>query len=116
MYGACIAEVEVDLGTGQKTVVDISQANDVGHAFDKEEVIGQINGGLVMDLGYGLFEDIETRKGTIKNLNFDSYLIPTAMDIPELKTVVIEEPGPFGPFGAKGLGEPTACLVLLQLL
>ena len=81
--GACIAEVEVDLGTGQTTVVDISQANDVGHAFDKEEVIGQINGGLVMGLGYGLFEDIETRKGTIKikNLNFDSSLIPTAMDI-----------------------------------
>lgn len=110
VYGACIAEVEVNLGTGQVSVVDITQANDVGHAFDKEEVLGQINGGLVMGLGYGLFEDIEMRNGTIKNLNFDSYLIPTAMDIPDLKSVVIEEPGAFGPFGAKGLGEPTACL------
>ena len=93
----------------------LSQSNDVGHAFDKEEVIGQINGGLVMGLSYGLFEDIEMIEGTIKNQNFDSYLIPTAMDIPDLKAVVIEEPGPLLVlFGAKK-GLENQQFVLLRL-
>lgn len=110
VYGACIVEVEVNLGTGEISVLDISQAHDVGHAFDRDEVKGQINGGLVMGIGYGLFEDIEMKEGQIKNLNFNSYHLPTSMDIPDLKSVVLEIPGAHGPFGAKGLGEPTACL------
>jgi len=68
-YGACASEVEVDLETGQVSVENFYAAHDVGYAFDKEEVIGQINGGISMGIGYGIFEEVEMKSGKIKNVN-----------------------------------------------
>lgn len=110
-YGACAAEVEVDLETGQVALMNFAAAHDVGHAFDREEVIGQINGGISMGLGYGLFEEVDVKKGIVKNLNYDTYLIPTAVDMPNTFPIVVEHPSEYGPYGARGLGEPVACAV-----
>ncbi len=108
-YGAAVTEVEVDLETGQVSVDKFIAVHDVGHAFDKNEVIGQINGGVSMAVGMALFEDVDSKKGHIKNTNFDKYLIPTSLDMPEMNSIVVEVPTKTGPFGARGLGEPTAC-------
>lgn len=108
-YGAAVAEVEVDLDTGAVSVERFVAVHDVGHAFDKEEVVGQINGGVSMGVGYVLMEDVESRQGKIRNLNFDKYLIPTVLDMPEMEPIVVEVPTKTGPYGARGLGEPTAC-------
>lgn len=110
-YGACAAEVEVDLDTGQVTVENITAAHDVGHAFDREEVIGQINGGISMGLGYGIFEEVAMKNGEIMNKNYDTYLIPTSVDMPDTNPIVIEHPSKTGPYGARGLGEPVTCAV-----
>jgi CO/xanthine dehydrogenase Mo-binding subunit len=108
-YGAAVTEVEVDLETGQVSVDKFVAVHDVGHAFDKSEVIGQINGGVSMAVGMALFEDVDSKKGHIRNTNFDKYLIPTILDMPEMDSIVVEVPTKTGPFGARGLGEPTAC-------
>lgn len=108
-YGAAVTEVEVDLETGQVSVENFVAVHDVGHAFDKSEVIGQINGGVSMAVGMALFEDVESKRGHMKNTNFDKYLIPTILDMPEMNSIVVEVPTKTGPFGARGLGEPTAC-------
>ena len=108
-YGAAVTEVEVDLETGQVSVDKFYAVHDVGHAFDKNEVIGQINGGVSMAVGFALFEDVDSRNGVIKSTNFDKYLIPTSLDMPDMTSIVVEVPTKTGPFGARGLGEPSAC-------
>lgn len=108
-YGAAVAEVEVDLLTGQVSVDRFVAVHDVGHAFDKAEVIGQINGGVSMAVGFALFEDVDSKNGIIKSTNFDKYLIPTALDMPDMDSIVVEVPTKTGPYGARGLGEPSAC-------
>lgn len=110
-YGACAAEVEVDMETGQVTVENFAAAHDVGFAFDREEVKGQINGGISMGLGYGILENVEIKNGIIMNKNYDTYLIPTSVDMPNTLPIVVEHPSSTGPFGARGLGEPVACAV-----
>lgn len=111
VYGAAAAEVTVDLQTGLVSVDDYVAVHDVGHAFDMQEVKGQIIGGVSMGVGFALMEEVEMRDGKITNLNFENYLIPTALDMPKVTPVVLEVPGPYGPLGAKGLGEPATCNV-----
>ncbi len=106
VYGANIAEVEVDTETGKTDVIDFVSAHEVGHAISRNGVEGQIFGGVAMGLGYGLLEDFEIENGTPKQLNFDEYLIPTSMDVPPINPILIENPDPAGPFGAKSIGEP----------
>ncbi len=110
-YGACAAEVEVDTETGVVVVERFTAAHDVGHAFDISEVIGQINGGLSMGLGYGIMEEVDIKQGVISNLNYDKYLIPTSADMPLVTPIVVEHQSRTGPYGARGLGEPVACAV-----
>lgn len=110
VYGAAAAEVTVDLATGAVTVDDYFAVHDVGHAFDLEEVKGQILGGVSMGVGYALLEEVEMSAGSIRNKNLESYLIPTALDMPDVRPIVLEIPGPHGPCGAKGLGEPATCI------
>ena len=107
VYGCQVAEVEVDSATGQIEVLKITAAHDVGKAINPACLKGQIYGGVMMGLGYGLLEEIETENGYIKNTNFDEYLIPTIKDMPEIIPVVVENPDPNGPYGAKSIGEPT---------
>ena len=64
-----------------------------------------------MGLGYALLEEVESNKGKIMNNNLDEYLIATAMDMPEITTILVENPDCAGPFGAKSLGEPATEIV-----
>ena len=107
VYGANAAEVEVDTETGKVDVVDFVSVHDVGKAINRAAVEAQMYGGVAMGLGYGLMEEFEIENGLPKQLNFDEYLIPTSMDVPRIKTIIVENEDPAGPFGAKSVGEPT---------
>ncbi|MBM4169562.1 MAG: xanthine dehydrogenase family protein [Ignavibacteria bacterium] len=107
VYGANATEVEVDTETGKVNVIDFVSVHDVGKAINRGMVIGQMCGGVAMGLGYGLLEEFEIEEGVPKQLNFDEYLIATAMDVPRIRTIIVENEDPAGPFGAKSVGEPT---------
>ncbi|MDZ7673204.1 MAG: xanthine dehydrogenase family protein molybdopterin-binding subunit [Halanaerobiales bacterium] len=107
VYGCQVAEVEVDTYTGEIDVINMTAAHDVGRAINPANVKGQIFGGVSMGLGYGIMEEVETDQGYIKSTNFDEYLIPTVKDMPDIDPIIVENPDPNGPFGAKSIGEPT---------
>ncbi len=109
-------EVEVDTETGEIQVIRGVCAQDVGKAINPELIEGQIDGGFAMGLGYGLMEDLGLSKGEIKHNRFSNYLIPTALDVPELEKIIIEDPSSTGPFGAKGIGEPVMIPVAPAIL
>ncbi len=115
-FGACGVEVEVDVTTGKVRVTDAISAQDVGRAINPTMVEGQMDGGFAMGLGYALMEDLGLSKGKIKNNSFTGYIIPTSMDMPDLKKVIIEDPEATGPFGAKGIGEPVMTYVAPAIL
>jgi CO/xanthine dehydrogenase Mo-binding subunit len=83
-------------------VLEIVAAHDVGRAINPIQVEGQIQGGIAQGLGLALIE--EYLPGRTENLH--DYLIPTIGDMPRIETILIEDPEPQGPFGAKGVGEP----------
>ncbi len=116
VYGACAAEVELDLDLGKVEVMKFVAVHDVGKALDKEEVKGQIAGGVSMGIGYALMEDLVVRQGVVKTVNFDEYLLPTSLDIHEIIPVIVEQPSSYGPLGAKGLGEPVMSAVAPAIL
>ncbi|RJR50616.1 MAG: aldehyde oxidase [Desulfobacteraceae bacterium] len=100
---AChVAEVTVDITSGEVTVDRVTAAHDVGKAIHPESVVGQICGGVAMGIGFALME--EFTPGATASLK--EYHIPTANDMPEVVPIIIESPEPTGPFGAKGVGEP----------
>jgi CO/xanthine dehydrogenase Mo-binding subunit len=99
-----VAEVDVELGLTR--VVWIGTAQDVGKAINPQAVEGQIEGGTAQGLGLALMEEIQTRDGRIVNASFTDYLIPTALDMPPVESVLVEDPEPDAPYGAKGAGEP----------
>ncbi len=101
-FAAQIALVEVDTDLGTTRVLRVVAAHDVGCAINPEQVEGQIHGGIAQGLGLALME--EYLPGRTENLH--DYLIPTVGDVPEIETIIVEEPDPLGPFGAKGVGEP----------
>jgi len=102
-----IAEVEVDVRTGFTDVKKITAVNDVGRAIHPTMVEGQMQGGAVQGMGLAVMEELVTDDGRILNPNFTDYLIPTSMDAPEIVPVIVETDDPEGPFGAKGIGEPS---------
>jgi 4-hydroxybenzoyl-CoA reductase subunit alpha len=107
-YGcsAQVAEVSVDMETGKVTVHRITGAHDCGQAINRTQVEGQMQGSMSMGLGEALFEEVVfDDRGRILNANMADYKIPTAMDMPELKTIIVESGEPNGPFGAKEVGE-----------
>ena len=99
-----VAEVDVELGLTR--VVWIGTAQDVGKAINPLAVEGQIEGGTAQGLGLALMEEIQTRDGLITNASFTDYLIPTALDMPPVESVLVEVPEPSAPYGVKGVGEP----------
>ncbi len=105
-YATTIAEVEVDTETGEVEVLKVVSAHDVGRSINDVMVEGQIEGGVVMGEGFAVFEKVEYSNGVIKNPIFSKYLIPTAMDAPDIYSVVVECEGECGAYGAKGVGEP----------
>jgi CO/xanthine dehydrogenase Mo-binding subunit len=99
-----VAEVDVELGLTR--VVWIGTAQDVGAAINPQAVEGQIEGGTAQGLGLALMEEIQTQGGLITNASFTDYLIPTALDMPPVESVLVEVPEPSAPYGVKGVGEP----------
>jgi CO/xanthine dehydrogenase Mo-binding subunit len=99
-----VAEVDVELGLTR--IVWIGTAQDVGRAVNPKAVEGQIEGGTAQGIGLALMEEIQTRDGLITNASFTDYLIPTALDMPPVESVLVEDPEPDAPYGVKGVGEP----------
>lgn len=105
-YGTHVMEVEVDTETGKVTILRHVAAHDVGKAINRQAVEGQIEGGSLMGIGLGLLEEIKyDERGNLLNPNFTDYLVPTSADAPDTEPVIVEDPGAWGPFGAKGVGE-----------
>ena len=105
-YGTQVAQVLVDIETGQVTIEKLVVVQDAGKVINPGGARGQIEGGVIMGLGYALMEELLIDRGRTTNLNLGTYLIPTAKDVPELTVKIMEIPEPYAPFGAKGLGEP----------
>ena len=104
-WGAEVVEVEVDMDTFETRVVKITTAQDMGRAIHPMIVEGQIEGGTLQAVGYGLFEDVVMENGRVVNNRMTNYIIPTSLDAPDMETILIEKEYPYGPFGAKGIGE-----------
>lgn len=103
---AQVAEVSVDLETGQVTLERITGAHDCGFAINRTQVEGQMQGSMMMGTGEALMEQvIYDNKGRIVNANLAEYKIPTAMDMPPLEAIIVESNEPHGPYGAKEVGE-----------
>jgi aldehyde oxidoreductase len=111
-FGAHLAEIAVDTELGTVRVLKITAAHDVGRAINPTLIEGQIEGGAAQGLGHALMEEFFPGKGE----NLHDYLIPSAGDMPPVESILIEDPSPVGPFGAKGIGEqaviPTAPAIL----
>lgn len=106
-YGCHAVEVAVDTETGEVTVLKSVGAHDIGQAINPQAVEGQIEGGALMGQGYALSEELIYEEGKLVSPSFSEYLIPTSMDMPEIKCVILESRSGLGPFGAKGIGEPS---------
>lgn len=100
------AVVEVDPELGLVSVIKIDTAQDVGKALNPEAVRGQIEGGILMGVGLAVMEELVLEDGYIRNPTFTDYLLPTILDAPDVEALLIEQEGSWGPFGAKGVGEP----------
>ncbi|HVA12525.1 MAG TPA: molybdopterin cofactor-binding domain-containing protein [Stellaceae bacterium] len=106
VFGAQIAEVEVDTGTGEVQVLGVWAAHDVGRAVNPRGVEAQIEGGVVMALGQALMEDYRLKDGYTTTPGFAKYVLPTSLDVPRITSVIVEDPDPLSPLGVKGVGEP----------
>jgi CO/xanthine dehydrogenase FAD-binding subunit len=107
VYGCHIAEVMVDTHTGKVEMLNVTAAHEVGSVINRLGAEGQVYGGVIQGIGYGILEDYDIQQGEVKSQNLDTYLIPTIKDVPPITPVFLENPDPLGPFGAKSLGEPT---------
>jgi len=107
-FQAGFAEIEVDTETGEIKVIKYVVAHDIGRAINPQNVEGQLQGGAVQGLGYALSEDfvVDRRTGKTLSDSFATYKIPSSLDIPAIEVILVEDPVPSGPFGAKGVGEP----------
>jgi CO/xanthine dehydrogenase Mo-binding subunit len=104
-WAACLVDLEVDLDTYEVAVLRCVQAVDVGKAINPSIVRGQIDGGTLQALGWALIENVIYKRGKVANANMTNCIVPTFADAPELETLLVECPYPFGPSGAKGVGE-----------
>jgi CO/xanthine dehydrogenase Mo-binding subunit len=116
-YATQMVEVEVDTETGEFEILWVVAAHDVGRAINPMGIESQIEGGVAMGLGYAIMEEIAwDGEGRLLTENFKTYLIPTSIDTPPVTSIIVEEPDPSGPFGAKGTGEPPACPTAAALI
>ena len=106
-YGCQAIELTVNRKSGKVILLNAVAAHDAGKAANVQMTLGQFYGGMAMGIGYGLHEEVKMKDGVITNTNFNSYRLPRSTDLPEMKAVIIENPDPNSPSGAKGIGEPT---------
>ena len=89
-FGAQVAKVLVDIETGQIEIEELTVVQDAGRVINPGGAVGQLEGGAAMGVGYALLEDLQTVKGRTINNSLESYLIPTAADIPPMKTGLLQ--------------------------
>jgi CO/xanthine dehydrogenase Mo-binding subunit len=117
-YGYCAqaAEVEVDPDTGHVRVLRIVSVNDVGTAINPQQVEGQIEGAIAQSVGWTTLENFVQQDGRVLTDQLSTYLIPTVVDVAQVKPVILEFPDPQGPLGARGMAEmpfiPTAAAIV----
>ncbi|MGH7798090.1 MAG: xanthine dehydrogenase family protein molybdopterin-binding subunit [Candidatus Binatia bacterium] len=104
-FAAQVAEVAVDPETGEVTLRRLTTAHDTGMIMNPAGHQGQIDGGVVQGIGYGLIEHLPVQDGRVEVANFGEYKIPTVKDIPALKTVIVASGEGVGPYKVKGIGE-----------
>lgn len=102
-----LAKVEIDTDTGHVEVVDYVAIQDVGFALNPTMVEGQIHGGVAQGIGWGLHEAmLYDDNGQLLTGTFMDYDLPKIEQVPNMEVILIENPSPLGPFGARGIGEP----------
>jgi CO/xanthine dehydrogenase Mo-binding subunit len=105
-WSVTVVEIEVDTLTGESKILGVWGDYDVGTPIDTNIVVGQMEGGLMQGLGYASIEQMDTdRSGRIRNNSFTDYIIPTAVDVPNMQVYLHVQKYPLGPYGAKGAGE-----------
>lgn len=107
LYATQIAQVLVDLETGQIKVEKIWAAHNVGKAINRLGILGQIHGGIMQGVGTALLEELRQEEGRLTTPSLESYLLPSTMETPEIESIIVEIPEPTGPAGAVGIGEAT---------
>ena len=105
---ACqVARVVVDAGLGVVAVAEVCAAHDVGRVIHRDALEGQIEGGIAQGMGWGVSEELRLDHGRLLNPNFTDYVIPTSADAPRVTIALLESEAAAGPYGAKGIGEPS---------
>ena len=106
-FAAHRAVVDVDADLGLLRAVEVATTQDVGRILNPVQAVGQIEGGIAQGVGLAVMEEIVLEGGRVRNASFTDYLIPTALDMCDVRIArLVEEPEPGAPFGAKGIGEP----------
>ena len=107
-FATNIVLVEVDMLTAHVQVLKVFAGHDVGRVINLDGVYGQVQGGFVQGMGYALYEVLKhDDKGNLLTTNFNTLTIPTIQEMPEFGIEIVEAPFSKGPFGAKGIGEPS---------
>ncbi len=106
-FGAHVTRVRVDTWTGKVDVLKVHAVHDVGRVIHPPSLEGQVQGGVVQAMGWAIMEDLRLQEGRLMNSSLTDYLIPTAADAPKVAMTFLEDPEPQGPFGARGIGEPS---------
>ena len=104
-WAAAVAEIEVDPITFTIKVNRFYTTHEIGKAINYNQAVAQIEGGSLQGIGYAIYEKIGLENGKFDVKGFSDYIIPTPTEMPEFEVNILENPYPFGPFGAKGLGE-----------
>ncbi|MCE1187520.1 MAG: xanthine dehydrogenase family protein molybdopterin-binding subunit [Ignavibacteria bacterium] len=107
VYGCQIAEITVNIATGQVYVEKVTAVHDPGTVLNLQGALGQVYGGVTQGVGYGIWEEISVHNGKIREMNLDQYLLPTSKEIDDITAIFIEGKDEHGAWGAKSLGEPT---------
>ncbi len=104
-FGAQVAEVEVDAKTGTVTLLKVTAAHDIGRAMNPLAVEGQLDGQVFSGMGQVLYEECRVEDGLVLNASRLEYKLPRAYEMPEVDYIIVETIDPYGPFGAKEVGE-----------
>lgn len=106
-FAVHVARVSVDTETGRVRVLDYVAVQDVGQAINPAEVEGQIVGGVLQGIGWALYERMAyDEQGTLLTATLADYVVPAASQAPTVTPILVEVPSAYGPYGAKGVGEP----------
>ena len=109
-FATQVAEVEVDMETGVVEVLRLTAVHDIGRVINRLGAEGQVEGGVVMGLGYALCEELQVEGGRVRNPSFRDYKLITSPEVPPIDVCFVETGDPEGPYGAKGIGEaPAIC-------